>query len=92
VARFWGGGNIDARAARKKTAWLQMKTGSLNWHNWPIFGTRNVIRAKHMPQHHVSIFNFSISTRPLRQTRPTCMLIRVIASRISLVGPIRRHP
>ena len=66
MAGFRRGRNIDSRAARKKTARLQMKPRALNWHDRPIFIARNVIRAKHMPQHDIGVLNLSISTRPLR--------------------------
>ena len=92
MAGFGRGRNIDARAARKKTARLQMKPGALDWHNGPIFGARNMIRAEHMPQNDVRVLNLAIGARPLGQTRPARMLIWIITCRITLVGAIRRHP
>ena len=48
--------------------------------------------AEHVPEHDVLVDEVAIGGRPARQPLAARVLVGVLAGRVALVTPVRRHP
>lgn len=89
-----GHGRRDVKGwvAIEETQRLQTETEGGDRHHRPFLGAWDVVHADRIPDNHIGVLDGAVRLRPFRQSGAPGVLVRIIASGVSLSGMIRRDP
>src|SRR5215467_11178407 len=84
--------DIEGRIAVEEAGRLQRKTGRLNRHHRPIFGSDNMVGSEGIPHHNVRIVERTVLLRIARETIATGRLVRVVSRCVALYRIVGSNP
>jgi hypothetical protein len=84
--------DIERRVVVEERSRLQHEASPVGRHDRPVLGPRNVVTAHGVPEHDIGVLDRAISFRPSGEPGTAGVLVRVIARREPLIGPVKGDP
>jgi hypothetical protein len=84
--------DIERRVVVEERSRLQHEPGPLGRHDRPVLRPGDVIAAQGVPEHDIGVLDRAVGFRPSGEPGTAGVLVRVIARREPLIGPVRGDP